>query len=45
MYSYKVDWLASDARFFVIIIFFFLLKAERRQKVIFLLFNYTRNLF
>lgn len=46
MYSYKVDWLGSDARFFVIIIiFFFLLKAERRQKVIFLLFNYTRNLF
>lgn len=35
MYSYKVDWLGSDARFFVIIIFFFLLKAERRQKVIF----------
>ena len=45
MYSYKVDWLGSDARFFVIIIIIFLLKAERRQKVIFLLFNYTRNLF
>ena len=45
MYSYKVDWLGSDARFFVIIIIFFLLKAERRQKVIFLLFNYMRNLF
>ena len=44
MYSYKVDWLGSHARFFAIIIFF-LLKAERRQKVIFLLFNYTRNLF
>lgn len=32
MYSYKVDWLASDARFFVIIIIIFFAQSWAKAK-------------